>query len=220
MRQFLEPSVSFCNFVSDPLHFSVAFPGVLLASLLFSCRLCNFWDLSSASFGAPAREHAAFCSISRSSCCHFSFLLHQRLFHIGEFFEVSQLFLQLFLSLTQLFLDVNFFIHFHFPVFFKPAFFTCWLALNPLLLLCILEPLKLSTNLCLRDPGTFDSLLHLMKRILPGHPPAFAETACLYFPCIPRGNTRIARFLATSQSVSVRFAPVLAATFSFCFLFV
>ena len=123
-----------------------------IASFFLQKNFATFGAYS-ASFGAPARDHVASAQISCSSCCRFSFLLvHQRLFHIGDFFEVSQLFLQLFLSLIQLLLDVNLFIHLHLPIFFKPAFFTCWFVLNPLLLLCILVPLELFTNLCLRVP--------------------------------------------------------------------
>ena len=118
------------------LHFSVACPNVLSALLLFILQTLRLLRPLLHSLVLRQEIIPLLLNILQLLLPLLSLLVHQTLFHIGELFQVSQLFMQLF------FLSSNFFL-----IFFRPVFFTCRLILNPLLLLCTLVPFELFTQL-------------------------------------------------------------------------
>ena len=84
-----------------------------------SCRLCNFCDLFCI-FQCSAERSFRRCSTSFSFCCHISLSTSSTSCGISGHSSIfAQLSDQLFLSLNQLLLAIDFFIHFHLFIFLR-----------------------------------------------------------------------------------------------------
>ena len=161
----------FFDLIPDPLTLSPAH----LPKSFFHCSFCPVgsatFATSSAFFDALARDHHVF-----AAAC--------------ELPHISQLFLQLLLSLIQLPLALILSMHLHLS-FIKPAFFTSFLELHRRCPSFFLEPLDPFTRLpqssvslaqwalCAQTVSLHSPDEHESEQLRP----AFVETACLYLPC-------------------------------------